>query len=205
MIATTPNKELDQFYRTWKNINARCRNKNNPSYKYYGKRGIGVSGGWNSFYHFHQDMYQSFVDATEEYPNVKLSIERKDNNKGYSKSNCSWIPLSDQSKNRRSNHVIKYKGKTLTLAELSRKLGRDYDNVRNRIIRKGMSLEEALAMPFRNRRQPVEQRTVEGKLVKVWPTVKEAATKLGVADSGIVRAAHGKQAHCGGFLWVYMD
>ena len=34
------------------------------------------------------------------------SLEREDNDLGYNKANCTWIPIREQSKNRRCNHMV---------------------------------------------------------------------------------------------------
>ncbi len=81
-------------YRAWKNIKSRCYNKNVPSYKYYGGRGIGVCDRWRkSFYSFLNDMGQR--------PGAEYSIDRKNNDGDYSPDNCRWATKSQQGVNTR--------------------------------------------------------------------------------------------------------
>ena len=70
----------------------RCLNENNPRYADYGGRGIGVSDSWLIFENFFEDMG---------IRPLGLSIERKNNDLGYSKENCKWATLEEQSTNKR--------------------------------------------------------------------------------------------------------
>ena len=72
---------------------ARCYNEDNPAYHNYGARGITVCDRWlESFFNFEADM--------GERPNG-MSLERKDNNLGYSPENCIWETKSRQQFNQR--------------------------------------------------------------------------------------------------------
>ena len=76
----------------WRAMKKRCYNIT-PYYKYYGGRGITVCKRWlNSFPNFLKDMGSR--------PSKRHSIDRINNNKGYSKSNCQWVTKSKQMLNR---------------------------------------------------------------------------------------------------------
>ncbi len=79
-------------YKAWANMKDRCLNPRSLAFPSYGGRGIVVCERWLSFENFLSDM--------GERPEG-LSIERKDNNKGYFKENCKWATRSEQQKNKR--------------------------------------------------------------------------------------------------------
>lgn len=90
-------------YKTWCGIINRCTKPNTDRYCDYGGRGINVCERWlNSFENFLEDMGRA--------PSKKHSIEREDNDNGYSKINCKWATSKEQSRNRRSNKVIEFNG-----------------------------------------------------------------------------------------------
>ena len=83
-------------FRALGSMNDRCHNKNNIHYKDYGGRGIFVCSRWrNSFENFFEDMGKS--------PTREHQIERVDNNKGYSKSNCTWATRKENNQNKRNS------------------------------------------------------------------------------------------------------
>lgn len=104
-------------YKIWCSMKARCHNKNNTAYKDYGERGIFVCEKWgNSFEEFWKDMRIGYADY--------LTLERVDNNKGYSLENCRWATWTEQANNRRGIGIlITHNGLTMNLNKWSKKLG----------------------------------------------------------------------------------
>lgn len=128
-----------KLWNTYYGMLSRCYRNNDKRYNDYGGRGIKVCEEWkNSFEEFVKWSFEnSFVDS-EEY-----SIDRIDNNLGYSPDNCRWTTRKAQCRNRRSNTIIYYEGEYITLIELSEKTGIPYSLIRERYNR-GNNLEEIL-------------------------------------------------------------
>lgn len=90
-------------YKRWSAMIQRCTNPNNTNYEYYGERGITVCERWKDFNNFLSDMGE---------PPKGHTLDRRDNNKGYSPENCRWATLSVQRINQRkkTNTTSQYFG-----------------------------------------------------------------------------------------------
>jgi hypothetical protein len=98
--ATTFHGESNNLtYKSWGNMIQRCTNKKHINYPNYGGRGITVCDSWLN--------YQNFVADMGQRPNAKMSLDRIDNDKGYSKDNCKWSTQTEQTRNRRLNKTNK--------------------------------------------------------------------------------------------------
>jgi hypothetical protein len=124
------------FYRVWINIHSRCSNPNSSDHwPFYGARGITVCDRWADFANFAEDMYPTYQEG--------LTIERIDNNGPYSPENCRWATTAEQSLNKRSNHLLTYEGRTMTIMEWSIETGIHHHALYSR-IKRGWSIERAL-------------------------------------------------------------
>lgn len=130
---------LNTIYRGMKK---RCYNKRSPSYTSYGGRGITICDEWLSNDHSHKGFNTFKAWAITHGYAEGLTIDRIDNNKGYSPDNCRWATPKEQSNNRRSNVMITYNGETKTLKLWSETLGISY-NVLVRRLDLGVPVEKA--------------------------------------------------------------
>lgn len=52
--------------------------------------------------------------------------------------------------------------------------------------------------------KPVAQYTLDGKLVKIYPSTIDAAKETGLHQGNIVLCCQGKRHTCGGYIWQYI-
>lgn len=123
-------------YNTWQGMKKRCLNPNNPGYKYYGGRGIKVCDRW-------KDSFPNFLEDMGNKPTKEHSIDRIDNNKGYSKANCKWSTILEQANNMSKNIRITHKNETKTVMQWSGILGLNYRKTKYH-YHKGLSLQEII-------------------------------------------------------------
>lgn len=109
-----------RLYKIWEGMKARCYNSKAGHYEKYGGRGIEVCNQWK--YSFPVFKEWALQNGYEEH----LTIERKDNNKGYTPENCRWATRAEQVRNKRDNLLVTYNGETKCLMEWSRKYGINY-------------------------------------------------------------------------------
>ena len=88
-------------YISWKHMRGRCLRKTHKDYRFYGGRGIRICKRWRKFENFLADM----GDRPE-----GLTLERKNNNRGYCKSNCRWATRKDQVANKNGNFIKGQRG-----------------------------------------------------------------------------------------------
>lgn len=111
----------------WRSMVQRCMNPKNDAYPLYGGRGITVCARWReSFENFYADMG----------PRPRgTSLDRIDNDGHYAPSNCRWATKSEQARNKSTTRMVSYKGRRISLVELSEATGIAYTTLCGRIRR----------------------------------------------------------------------
>lgn len=129
-----------ELYARWAAMKSRCSSKNKRTYKDYAGRGITVCEEWLAF--------EPFVKwALSNGYKKGLTLERINNDLGYSPANCKWITLGEQANNRRSSRLFTYNGKTMTLVQWCKEFDVDYRLAHNRINKLTWDFERAITEP----------------------------------------------------------
>jgi hypothetical protein len=128
-----------RLYRIWTGMKRRCYNRNDKDFTSYGGRGIKVCPEWRGNFAAFREWATSHGYADN------LSIDRIDNDRGYSPDNCRWVDTGAQQNNRRICHHVTAAGRTHTIAEWSRLTGIDANTIGGR-LRRGWSAERALGV-----------------------------------------------------------
>ena len=123
-------------YKVWENLRRRTRRTDGNRAHRYIARGISFDLRWAVF--------ENFLDDMGERP-PGTSIDRIDNNLGYSKANCRWATPTEQARNRATNRVFSYRGASLCLAALAELAGLPAVNVRQR-LRTGWTPDRAFGL-----------------------------------------------------------
>ena len=95
MAATVKSHPL---YESYRQMVRRCNQESHPNYPNYGGRGIKVDDRWLAP---RGDGFRTFLQDMGERPEG-TSLDRVDNDKGYSKENCRWATPRQQVLNTRS-------------------------------------------------------------------------------------------------------
>lgn len=137
--STTHGQSGTPMHTCWANMIQRTSNPGHPSYRHYGGRGITVCSRWrDSFEAFAADMGPTFRDG--------LTLDRIDVNGNYEPSNCRWATRFEQQRNKRNNHVVTWRGRTMVLVEWAELLGLRYDTLRMRLREYGWPIERAFTV-----------------------------------------------------------
>lgn len=131
---TTHGRSKTLLYRAWMGMLERCEKPSHKSYAYYGGRGITVCKRWHKFEHFLADM--------GERPQG-LSLERRNNARGYMPSNCYWATRSEQMQNIRTTRMLTVNGTTLPARAWAERVGISLHGLLTRIDKYGWSVQRA--------------------------------------------------------------
>lgn len=102
-------------YILWDGMRGRCKAGAKNSGNNYFARGITVCDRWTSFENFYADMGPR--------PSPTHTIERIDNDAGYSPENCRWATRKEQARNMRRNRRLEIDGRVLCISEWAEVVG----------------------------------------------------------------------------------
>lgn len=133
-----------RFYSVWHDMMRRCYNKNDVHYNRYGGRGISVCEEWH-------DVRNFVAWCEQKNPDSGMTIDRIDNDSGYSPDNCRFVSLKDNQNNRSSNRNLEFHGETKTVTQWAEKTGIPASVIYSRLDKLGWSVEKALTTPSRRK------------------------------------------------------
>lgn len=120
-------------WRRWASMMSRCYKPKDRTFKNYGGRGIAVCESWHHFPNFLSDIGPTFFKGA--------SLDRIDNDKGYSPDNCRWATNQQQTVNRRCSIMIDTPWGKMNVAEAAKKLGVPRGRFSTR-VRLGWTIEQ---------------------------------------------------------------
>lgn len=82
------------LYKVWQDMKARCYNKNNKDYKYYGGKRITICDKW-------RNSPEAFIEWALPLWKEGLQIDRRDNDGNYEPSNCHFVTSKENKNNQR--------------------------------------------------------------------------------------------------------
>jgi hypothetical protein len=129
-------KSCTRMYRIWSGMKVRTNPNNRGKYPSYSGRGITHCKEWDQFEPFYKwAMENGYSD--------NMSIDRIDVNGNYEPSNCRWVTMMVQGRNKRNNHLIEIGDNRITASELTEitKFGKSCMAAR---IRRGYSGDKLL-------------------------------------------------------------
>lgn len=131
-----------RLYRIWSGMKNRCNNESHIGYAHYGAKGIKVCDKWRDYNEFKKWAFANGYDD-------KLTIDRIDNQKGYSPENCRWVTNKIQSNNTTRNHYVTVGNETLTISQWADRYNIPCRTIAARLNQLGWSPKEAVMTPIR--------------------------------------------------------
>ena len=132
-------KTSNKLYLAWMNMRRRCNgDKHTKDSHVYVMRGITYDPSWENFDNFYKDMATTYKEG--------LSLDRIDNDKGYSPSNCRWATPKEQANNTSRNRKFTIKGVTKNLAQWIDESGLKSSTVRQRFYVYKWPIEKSLGL-----------------------------------------------------------
>lgn len=128
-------------YMIWAAMRQRCVNPKSSGFEDYGQRGITVCERWKSFKNFLEDMGPR-PDG--------MTLERKNNAKGYSPANCKWATRTENNKNKRTNIWLELNGVKRIASDWALLAVVSYRTFLKR-IKRGWDIKKALTQPSRSK------------------------------------------------------
>jgi hypothetical protein len=146
-----PEMRRHPLYSVWRNMISRCENSKNRKYPDYGGRGIKVCARWRECGNRWRGTpgFDAFVRDMRPRPSSGHTLERENVNGDYEPMNCLWATQKQQQRNRRDNHILTFRGRSLSLSAWADETGLNRSTIKSRIVLYGWSVSRALTTAVR--------------------------------------------------------
>lgn len=132
-----------RLYQTWASMHARCRSPSFHAKEHYADKGVTVCDEWRSFESFRDwAMRNGYADD--------LTLDRINNDLGYAPSNCRFITIAEQQRNKTNHRMLTHGGESLPLYQWAGRLGCSVQTLHNRLSR-GWSVQRSVTTPVRRK------------------------------------------------------
>ncbi len=142
---TKHNGTRTRLHNIWLGMRERCNSPTGFAHRIYYDRGITICDEWNDFSVFRDWAMSNGYDSKAKHG--ECTIDRIDNNKGYSPENCRFVSQKVNSRNRRDVKRFMFEGEYLCCGEVSERTGVPTKTIRER-IRRGWNIERAGKTPI---------------------------------------------------------
>ena len=142
-----------KLYSVWSMMHKRCEDSSYKHYRNYGGRGIAVSSEWSG-----AEGYRNFRCWAESHgykENCGMTLDRINNDLGYSPENCTFTNMKQQSNNKRNNVRVTINGETKTLTQWCEEYRVPFSRVRVRYQKMGWDILDALTVPRYGKKEVV--------------------------------------------------
>lgn len=128
---------ISPTYHSWAGMIARCTDPDHKAFPRYGGRGIAVCDRWSEFSLFLADMGEKPKGT---------SLDRRNNDQGYSPENCRWATPTTQATNKSNTDLRTIEGVTKPHIEWCRMFGMTRSTVDDR-VKHGWPYADAVRTP----------------------------------------------------------
>lgn len=143
-----------RIYRIWSAMKSRATNKNMPEAESYVLRGITICDEW-------KESYQIFLEwALANGYRDDLTLDRIDNDKGYSPDNCRWATTKEQSLNRKNTIYVEKDGEKIPLKVYCEAHSLNYLTIKSR-IQSGWDKSDAIETPIFDTSKSIRRACIE--------------------------------------------
>ena len=142
-IVTKHGISMERIYNVYRSMLQRCNDSNHWLYPRYGGRGITVCDEWNG----NPLVFKKW--AINNGYNETLTLDRIDNNKGYSPDNCRFVTKKENMNNKSNTVFLTINGEKIALMDAAKKYNIDHTVLSQRVKKLRWNHTKAVSTPVR--------------------------------------------------------